>query len=65
MFGNVYPPADVACPLCGKQPNLVTYVYFDTVAMFCERCEHAWQIERAAHPELDDVLGELSKDADS
>ena len=26
--------------------------YFSTVALFCERCEHAWQVDESAHPEL-------------
>jgi hypothetical protein len=56
MFGNIYPPAPVPCPRCREQPNVVTYVYFDTVALFCHRCEYAWHVDKTVYPELASVL---------
>jgi len=38
----------------------VTYLYFSTAALFCERCEHAWQADLDSHPEL----AELGRQSD-
>jgi len=60
VFGNVYPPVSVPCPRCHEQPNAVTYLYFSTAALFCNRCEHAWQADLESHPEL----AELGRQSD-
>ena len=49
------PTADTAyrvelpCPFCQQSPTLATHRHFSSVALFCPKCENAWNDNVETH----------------